>query len=66
MSVFKIRCRCDDHMLNFIRTFEKLDYGVCKINADFEFSKSCLEKDLCPTFLHYKMSAKWLQSSEFE
>ena len=51
-------------MLKFIRKFEKLDFRLRKISVDIKFLNSCLENDLCPTFLHYKMSSKELQNSE--
>ena len=51
-------------MLKFIRTFEKLDFRLRKISADIESLNSCLENDLCPTFLRYKMSGKRLQNFE--
>ena len=35
-----------------------------KINADIDFLNSCLENELCPTFLHFKMSSNRLQNSE--
>ena len=53
-----------NHVLNFIRKFEKVDYRVRKIYVNIEFLKSCLENDPCPTFLRYKMSSKWLQKPE--
>ena len=53
-----------NYVLKFIRKFEKLGFRLCKISADIEFLNSCLENDLCPTFLHYKMSSKELQNSE--
>ena len=51
-------------MLKFIRKFEKLDFRLRKISVDIKFLNSCLENDLCPTFLRYKMSSKRLQNSE--
>ena len=59
-----VRFSYGNHVLKFIRKFKKLDYRVCKINVDIEFLKSCVENDLCPTFLCYKMSSKRLQNSE--
>ena len=53
-----------NHVYKFIKEFDKLDYLVCKIIIDIEFLKSCLENDLCPTFICYKMASKWLQNSE--
>ena len=59
-----VRFRYGNHVLNFIRKFEKVDYRVRKTNVNIEFLKSCLENDPCPTFLRYKMSSKRLQKSE--
>ena len=59
-----VHFRYGNHVLKFIRNFEKLDYEVRKINADIEFLKSCLENDFCLTFLRYKVSSKRLQNSE--
>ena len=59
-----VRFRYGNHVLKFIRKFEKLDYEVRKINVDIELLKSCLENDFCLTFLRYKMSSKRLQNSE--
>ena len=61
----EITCyRYGNYMLKFIRKFEKLDFRLRKINVDIEFLNSCLENDLRPTFLRYKMSSKRLQNSE--
>ena len=46
-----IRFRYGNNVVKFIRKFEKLDYRLRKINVDIDFSNSCLENDLCPTFL---------------
>ena len=61
----EITCyRYGNYMLKFIRKFEKLDFRLRKINVNIEFLNSCLENDLRPTFLRYKMSSKRLQNSE--
>ena len=52
-----IRYRYGNYVLKFIRKFEKLDYWLHKISVDIEFLNSCLENDLRPTFLRYKMSS---------
>ena len=53
-----------NHMLQFIRNFEKLNYRVRKIKVNTEFFKSCLESDLCQTFVRYKKSSKRFQNSK--
>ena len=45
-------------VLKFIRKFVKLYFRLRKISVDIEFLNSCLENDLCPTFLRHKMSTK--------
>ena len=52
-----------NHVLKFIRKFEKLNYRVQKVNIDAEFLKSFFENDLWPARLHYKMSSEPLQNS---
>ena len=59
-----IRFRYGNNVVKFIRKFEKLDYRLRKINVDIDFLNSCLENDLCPTFLGFKMSSNRLQNSE--
>ena len=59
-----IRFHYGNNVVKFIRKFEKLDYRLRKINVDIDFLNSCLENDLCPTFLRFKMSSNRLQNSE--
>ena len=59
-----IRIRYDSNVVKFLRKFEKLDYRLRKINADIDFLNNCLENELCPTFLRFKMSSNRLQNSE--
>ena len=59
-----IRFRYGNNVVKFIRKFDKLDYRLRKINVDIDFLNSCLENDLCPTFLRFKMSSNRLQNSE--
>ena len=57
-----IRFRYCNHVLKLIRKYEKRDYRLCKIYLDIVFLNSCLDNDLCPFFLRYKLSSKWLQN----
>ena len=59
-----IRFRYGSNVVKFVRKFEKLDDRLRKINADIDFLNSCLENELCPTFLRFKMSSNRLQNSE--
>ena len=59
-----IRGRYGNGILKFTRKFEKLEYRIRKIDADINFLQTCLDKELCPTFLQYKMSSKRLKDSE--
>ena len=59
-----IRSRYDNHVLKIIRKYEKYDYKICKLSVDIEFLNNCLNHDLCPPFLKYKMSSKRLQTSD--
>ena len=59
-----IRFRYGNHILKLIGKYEKHDYRLRKINLDIAFLNSCLDNDLCPTFLRYKLSSKRLQNSE--
>ena len=53
-----VRFRYGNHVLNFIRKYEKIGYVKSTLILSF------LENDPCPTFLRYKMSSKRLQKSE--
>ena len=59
-----IRWRYGNHVLRIIRRYEKLDYRIRKPELDIQFLETCLNNDLCPTFVRYKMSNKRLQNSE--
>ena len=59
-----IRFRYGNQLLIFIEKYEKHDYGVRNINLNIVFLNSCLDNDLCPAFLRYKLSSKRLQNSE--
>ena len=61
----KIICnRYGNYTLKFSRKFEKLSFRWRKISDNIIFLNSCLENDLCPTFLRFKASPEWLQDSE--
>ena len=76
--LFTIRCRFPklkslseimhfryrNHVLKDIRKYEKHDYRLRKTHLDIAFLRNCLDNDVCPTFLRYKLSSKRLQKSE--
>ena len=57
------RERYGNHILKFVRRYEKLEYKILKIDADVEFLQTCLDNELCPNFLRYKMSSRRLRTS---
>ena len=59
-----IRSRYGNPVSKIIRKCEKLDYKIRKLSIDIEFLNICLNHDLGPTFLKYKMSSKRLQTSD--
>ena len=59
-----VRFRYGNHVFNLLANSSNWII-VRKINVDIEFLKSCLEDDICGTFLRYKMSSERLQNSEF-
>ena len=59
-----IRDRYGSHILKFTRKYEKLEYKIRKVDADIEFLEACVDNNLCPTFLRYKMSTKRLRHSD--
>ena len=58
------RDRYGNHVLKFTRKYEKLHYKIRKLELDISFLEACVDNDLCPTFLRYKMSSKRLRHSE--
>ena len=59
-----IRFRYGNHVLKRTRKYEKHGYRLRKTHLDFAFLGSCLDNELCLTFLRYKLSSKRLQNSE--
>ena len=53
-SLSEIICfRYGNHVLKRIRKYETHDYRLRKTHLDIPFLSSCLDNDLCPTFLRY-------------
>ena len=51
-----IRRRYDENTLRKIRRLEKLDYKLRKCILDAEFLQICLDNDLVPNFLKFKVT----------
>ena len=58
------RDRYGNHVLKLTRKYEKLGYKIRKLELDISFLDACMDNNLCPTFLRYKMSSKRLRHSE--
>ena len=58
-----IRSRYGNHVLKSTRKFEKLDYRIRKVTLDIVFLKTCVENDVIPTFLKFKVSSSRLHGS---
>ena len=64
-SLSEIICfRYGNYVLKLVRKYEKHDYRLRKIHLDIAFLNNCLDNDLCPTFLRFKLPSKQLQNSE--
>ena len=59
-----IRDRYDDAVLSQVRKLEKLDFKVRKSRLDVEFLQLCLENNLTPKFLNFKVTNYQLRSSK--
>lgn len=59
-----IRGRYDDNILTKIRRLEKLDFKLRKFDLDVEFLHICLENNLTPNFLKFKVTNSALRSSK--
>ena len=59
-----IRRRYGDNTLAKIRRLEKLDYKLRKCDLDVEFLQICLENNLVPNFLKFKVTNNALKNSK--
>ena len=59
-----VRGRYNGSILTKIRRLEKLDYKVRKCMLDIEFLQTCLENNLIPKFLRFKVTNSALRSSK--
>ena len=58
-----IRDRYDDGTLSKVRKLEKLDFKTRKSQLDVEFLQLCLENNLTPKFLNFKVTNFQLRGS---
>ena len=58
-----IRSRYGSHILKSTRKYEKLDYRIRKVTLDIAFLNTCLENNVTPTFLKFRLSSFRLQNS---
>ena len=59
-----IRARYDEETLTKVRKFEKLDFKVRKCQLDVEFIQLCVDNDLVPKFLNFKVTNGMLRGSK--
>ena len=59
-----IRGRYDEGTLTKIRRIEKLDFKLRKCELDVEFLQICLDNNLVPNFLKFKVTNSSLKSSK--
>ena len=59
-----IRSRYDADVLSKTRRLEKLDFKLRKCDLDVEFLQICLENNLIPKFVRFKVTNSALRSSK--
>ena len=59
-----IRRRYDGDVLKKIRRLEKLDFQLRKCDLDVEFLQTCLDNNLIPKFVRFKVTNSALKSSK--
>ena len=57
------RKRYNNNIVKELRKFEKLDYKIRKNETDLEFLNSCIENDVTPKFLSFKLPNNNLRNS---
>ena len=58
-----IQSRYNDKIVKQIHRFEKLDFKICKNEADLDFLQSCQQSNLIPKFLNFKVACSSLRFS---
>ena len=59
-----IRNRYDGDVLKKVRQLEKLDFKSRKLDIDVEFLQICLDNNLTPKFVRFKVTNSALKSSK--
>ena len=59
-----IRKRYDENVLSKVRRLEKLDFKVRKRELDVEFIQLCIDNNLVPKFVQFKVPNSALRSSK--
>ena len=59
-----IRGRYNENVLSKIRRLEKLDFKLRKCNLDIEFLTICIENNLVPNFVKFKVTNSVLKNSK--
>ena len=59
-----IRDRYDENTLQKTRKLEKLDFKIRKCELDIEYLKTCIENNLRPKFLNFKVANPSLKGSK--
>ena len=59
-----IRTRYDGDVLTKIRRLEKLDFKLRKIDLDVEFLQTCMDNNLTPKFVRFKVTNSSLKCSK--
>ena len=59
-----IRKRYDENVLSKVRRLEKLDFKIRKRELDVEFIQLCIENNLVPKFVQFKVPNSALRSSK--
>ena len=58
-----LRLRCGNTVVKDIRKFEKIDFELRKCKLDLLFLETCLENQIIPKFLNFRVSNLHLKTS---
>ena len=60
---YVLRSRYGNLVVKELRKFEKVDYSLRKCKLDLTFLLSCLQNNIIPKFLNFRVSNSYLKSS---
>ena len=60
---YVLRSRYGDSVVKKLRKFEKVDYSLRKCKLDLTFLLACLQNNIIPKFLNFRVSNSYLKSS---